>query len=68
MNYNKHLDSENVCKVPQEEDFFLIMGVTQKVQYKYQHQFGCGISKMVDPKKQDFCNVVTRFQGFHLIF
>ena len=23
---------------------------------------------MVDPKKQDFCNVVTRFQGFHLIF
>ena len=20
------------------------------------------------PKKQDFCNVVTRFQGFHLIF
>ena len=23
---------------------------------------------MVGPKKQDFCNAVTRFQGFHLIF
>jgi hypothetical protein len=23
---------------------------------------------MGGPKKQDFCNVVTRFQGFHLIF
>ena len=23
---------------------------------------------MMGPKKQDFCNVVTRFQGFHLIF
>jgi hypothetical protein len=21
----------------------------------YEYQFGCGISKMVDPKKQDFC-------------
>ena len=33
-----------------------------------QCQFGCGISKMVGPKQQYFCNVVTRFQGFHLIF
>ena len=32
------------------------------------YQFGCGISKMVGPKKQDFWNVVTRFQGFPLIF
>ena len=23
---------------------------------------------MGGPKKQDFCNVVTRFQGFHLFF
>ena len=22
---------------------------------------------MVGPKKQDFCNLVTRFQGFHLM-
>ena len=29
---------------------------------------GIGNLKMVGPKKQDFCNVVTRFQGFHLIF
>ena len=36
--------------------------------YKYYRQFGCGNLKMVGPKKQDFCNVVTRFQGFHLIF
>ena len=35
---------------------------------RYKYQFGCGISKMVGPKKRDFCNVVTRFQGFHLIF
>ena len=35
---------------------------------RLKYQFGCGISKMVGPKKQDFCNVVTRFQGFHLIF
>ena len=27
-----------------------------------------GNLKMVGPKKQDFCNVVTRFQGIHLIF
>ena len=33
-----------------------------------QAQIGIGISKIVGPKKQDFCNVVTRFQGFHLIF
>ena len=34
----------------------------------YQRQFGCGNLKMVGLKKQDFCNVVTRFQGFRLIF
>ena len=34
----------------------------------YQRQFGCGNLKMVGPKNQDFCNVVTRFQGFCLIF
>ena len=36
--------------------------------YVQQRQFGCGNLRMVGPKKQDFCNVVTRFQGFHLIF
>ena len=36
--------------------------------YAHQCQFGCGNLKMVDPKKQDFCKEVTRFQEFHLIF
>jgi hypothetical protein len=27
------------------------------------HQFGCGISKMVDPKKQDFCLRINMLEG-----
>ena len=42
--------------------------IPKMAQKKQCYQFGCGTSRMVGPKKQDFCNVVTRFQGFHLIF
>ena len=36
--------------------------------FLFVYQFGCENSKVVGSKKQDFCKVVTRFQGFHLIF
>ena len=36
--------------------------------YAVLYQFSCGISKMVDPKKQDFCNVVTRFRKQIIFF
>ena len=45
-----------------------VMSGVVMTRYVSYYQFGCGISKMMGPKKQDFCNVVTRFQGFHLIF
>ena len=32
-----------------------------------QYQFGCGILKMVGPKKQDFCSKINILKGNHCI-
>ena len=37
------------------------------LRHNHQYQFGCGILKMVDPKKQDFWPKINILKGHHCI-